>query len=123
MQLNEHADPGLDEIYARALEASETMSAEELRKYVVNLVKRANRRGRDYEGKKDPFAAFKKRIMFFGEEDSDGDPGARSISTKPAAPHSKPPSPLARPPEPTCRTESRTNARAGSAVSISSWTL
>ena len=72
MQLNEHADPGRDEIYARALEASETMSAEELRKYVVNLVKRANRKGRDYKGKKDPLAAFKKRTMIFGEEDSDG---------------------------------------------------
>lgn len=72
MQLNEHSDPGREEIYARALEAAETMSAEELRKFVTNLVKRANRKGRDYEGKKDPLAAFKKRTMIFGEEDSDG---------------------------------------------------
>ena len=48
------------------------MSAEELRKYVNKLVKRANRKGRDYEGNKDPLAAFKKRTMIFGEEDSDG---------------------------------------------------
>ena len=72
MQLNEHSDPGHDEIYAQALEAAETMSAEELRKYVNKLVKRANRKGRDYEGNKDPLAAFKKRTMTFGEEDSDG---------------------------------------------------
>ncbi|WJY98412.1 HNH endonuclease signature motif containing protein [Corynebacterium fournieri] len=72
MQLNEHADPGRDEVYARALEAAETMSAEELRKFVTNLVKRANRKGRDYSGKKDPLAAFKKRTLVFGEEDSDG---------------------------------------------------
>lgn len=72
MQLNEHANPGREEIYARALEAAETMSAEELRKFVTKLVKRANRRGRDYEDKKDPLAAFKKRAMIFGEEDSDG---------------------------------------------------
>lgn len=72
MQLNEHADPGRDEIYARALEAAETMSAEELRKFVTNLVKRANRKGRDYSGKKDPLAAYKKRTLVFGEEDSDG---------------------------------------------------
>ena len=44
MQLNEHSDPGRDEIYAQALEAAETMSAEELRKYVNKLVKRANRK-------------------------------------------------------------------------------
>ena len=72
MQLNEHSDPGREEIYAQALEAAETMSAEELRKHVNTLVKRANRKGRDYEGNKDPLAAFKKRTMIFGEEDSDG---------------------------------------------------
>lgn len=52
--LNAHADPGYEEILAEAMEAAESHTAEELRKFVRDLVKRANKRGRDYDGKKDP---------------------------------------------------------------------
>ncbi len=70
--LNEHADPEYEEILAQAMEAAETRTAEELRKFVGDLVKRANSRGRDYEGKKDPLAAWKKRGIWLSEQDSDG---------------------------------------------------
>ena len=70
--LNAHADPGYEEILAEAMEAAESHTAEELRKFVRDLVKRANKRGRDYDGKKDPLAAWKKRGIWFGEPDADG---------------------------------------------------
>ncbi|WJY98255.1 DUF222 domain-containing protein [Corynebacterium fournieri] len=70
--LNEHADPGYEELLAQALEAAEQHTAEELRKFVRDLVKRANKRGRDYNGKKDPLAAWKKRGIWLGEPDADG---------------------------------------------------
>nr|WP_254868220.1 13E12 repeat family protein [Corynebacterium sp. Marseille-P4321] len=71
-QLNEHADPGAETIMAQALEAADTMTPEELRKYVTNLVSRANKKGKDYEGKKDPLAAWKKRGIWLGAPDADG---------------------------------------------------
>lgn len=70
--LNEHANPGYQEILAEAMEAAESLTAEELRKFVRDLVKRANKRGRDYDGKKDPLAAWKKRGIWLGEPDADG---------------------------------------------------
>ena len=70
--LNAHADPGYEEILAEAMEAAESHTAEELRKFVRDLVKRANKRGRDYDGKKDPLAAWKKRGIWLGEPDADG---------------------------------------------------
>lgn len=70
--LNEHAEPGYEELLAQALEAAETRTPEELRKFVADLVKRANRRGRGYDGKQDQLAAWKKRGFWFGEQDSDG---------------------------------------------------
>ena len=66
--LNEHANPGYQEILAEAMEAAESLTAEELRKFVRDLVKR----GRDYDGKKDPLAAWKKRGIWLGEPDTDG---------------------------------------------------
>lgn len=70
--LNEHSEPGYEELFAQALEAAETRTPEELRRFVADLVKRANRRGRDYDGKRDPLAAWKKRGIWFGEQDADG---------------------------------------------------
>ena len=70
--LNAHADPGYEEILAEAMEAAESHTAEELRKFVRDLVKRANKRGRDYDGEKDPLAAWKKRGIWLGEPDADG---------------------------------------------------
>ena len=70
--LNEHSDPGRNAIYADAMEAAAGMNPEELRAYVNDLVRRANRKGRKLDGKVDPQAAFKKRTAFFGAEDADG---------------------------------------------------
>ncbi|OFT57807.1 hypothetical protein HMPREF3151_06115 [Corynebacterium sp. HMSC05H05] len=70
--LNEHANPGYEEILAEAMEAAESLTAEELRKFVRDQVKRANKRGRDYDGEKDPLAAWKKRGIWLGEPDADG---------------------------------------------------
>ena len=75
--LNEHADPGYLECYSQAMEAAARMTPEELRKFVTDLVRKANRAGRDYNRKKDPLAAFKKRGLTFGPQDSDGGSYAR----------------------------------------------
>ncbi|MDK8822387.1 hypothetical protein HMPREF3171_07240 [Corynebacterium sp. HMSC08F01] len=75
--LNEHANPGYLECYSQAMEAAARMTPEELRKFVTDLVRKANRAGLDYEKKKDPLAAFKKRGISFGPTDADGGSYAR----------------------------------------------
>lgn len=75
--LNEHAKPGREQIYADAMEQADGMSPESLRKYVADQVRRANRNGRDLSDKKDPLAAFKKRSISFTDPDTDGGSYAR----------------------------------------------
>ncbi|WP_018297867.1 HNH endonuclease signature motif containing protein [Corynebacterium lubricantis] len=70
--LSEHSQPGRSEIYAQAMEAAKTRGPEDLRKFVENLVRQANRQARDTSGKRDPFAAFKRRSIQIGEPDSQG---------------------------------------------------
>ncbi|WP_156802466.1 HNH endonuclease signature motif containing protein [Corynebacterium lubricantis] len=72
LNLNEHSDPGRNEIYAQALEAAKTRNSADLRKYVEDIVRRANRKGKDYAGKKDPLAGHKKRSFHMSEPDADG---------------------------------------------------
>ncbi|MHA2788610.1 DUF222 domain-containing protein [Corynebacterium sp. S7] len=70
--LNEHSDPGRAEIHAQAMEAAKTRSTSELKKLVEDMVRRANRKGKDYSGQKDPLAGFKRRSFHVSEPDADG---------------------------------------------------
>ncbi|WJY66963.1 HNH endonuclease signature motif containing protein [Corynebacterium auris] len=70
--LNEHANPGYDELHAAALEEATTRGPEDLRRWLRDKVRRANLAGRDYDGEKDPYAAWKKRSISFGRLDGDG---------------------------------------------------
>ncbi|SDS69685.1 HNH endonuclease signature motif containing protein [Corynebacterium timonense] len=70
--LNEHATPGYDELHAEALAHATGCGPEELRRWLRDNVRRANLRGRDYDGEKDPHAAWKKRSISFGRPDADG---------------------------------------------------
>ena len=70
--LSEHAKPGFDELHSRALGEARKRSPEDLRIWLRDQVRRANRNGRDYDGKIDPLAAWKKRSVSFGHPDSDG---------------------------------------------------
>ncbi|WP_165164740.1 HNH endonuclease signature motif containing protein [Corynebacterium qintianiae] len=81
--LNEHAEPGFDELHSKALTEAKNRSPEDLRAWLRDEVRRANLVGRDYDGKKDPFAAWKKRSVTFGHPDNDG--LARLIVHGPAA--------------------------------------
>lgn len=70
--LSEHANPGFDELHSRALTEAKKRTPEDLRAWLRDAVRKANRNGRDYDKKKDPFAAWKKRSVAFGHPDSDG---------------------------------------------------
>lgn len=70
--LNEHADPGYDELHAVALEEASERTPEDLRRWLREAVRKANLAGRDYDGEKDPYAAWKKRGIHFGRTDADG---------------------------------------------------
>lgn len=81
--LNEHANPGFDELHNKALAEAKKRTPEDLRTWLRDEVRRANRAGRDYDGQIDPFAAWKKRSVAFGHPDSDG--LTRLIVSGPAA--------------------------------------
>ncbi|MDY5785558.1 HNH endonuclease signature motif containing protein [Corynebacterium sp.] len=70
--LNEHASPGYDELHAQALREARSRSPEDLRRWLSDAVRRANLVGRNYDGEKDPYAAWKKRSISFGRPDADG---------------------------------------------------
>lgn len=70
--LNKHAQPGPQELRALAMEESKKRSPEDLRKWLRKQVTQANSRGTMPNGKKDPFAATRKRNFWMGEPDEDG---------------------------------------------------
>ncbi|WP_115685560.1 HNH endonuclease signature motif containing protein [Corynebacterium senegalense] len=70
--LNEHACPAYDELHEQALAEASTRGPEDLRRWLREAVRRANLAGRDYDGEKDPCAAWKKRAILFGRTDADG---------------------------------------------------
>ncbi|AWB83084.1 HNH endonuclease signature motif containing protein [Corynebacterium liangguodongii] len=81
--LNEHSNPGFDALHSLALKEATSRTPEDLRAWLRDQVARANRAGRDYDDKKDPLAAWKKRGVTFGHPDSDG--LARMVVTGPKA--------------------------------------
>lgn len=73
--LNAWADPTYQELFALALEEATQRSLEDLRTWLRARIRQANLRGRAPDGKRDPFAALRKRKIIVGEQDADG--GAR----------------------------------------------
>ena len=70
--LNKHAQPGPQELRTKALEESKKRSPEDLRKWLRKQVTHANAAGNMPNGKKDPFAATRKRNLWMSEPDADG---------------------------------------------------
>ncbi len=70
--LNKHAKPGRLQIFNAALEEAKKRNFTDLRTWVVDQIRRANAAGRTPEGKPDPFAATRKRKLWFGQADADG---------------------------------------------------
>lgn len=73
--LNAWADPTYQELLALALEEGAQRPLEDLRTWLRARIRQANLRGRAPDGKRDPFAALRKRKIIIGEQDADG--GAR----------------------------------------------
>lgn len=65
--LDEHANPGFDDLHSAALGEAKKRTPEDLRAWLRDQVRRANKNGRDYDGKRDPLAAWKKRSVTFGQ--------------------------------------------------------
>lgn len=70
--LNKYAQPGPQELRAKAMEESKKRSPEDLRKWLRKRVTNANAAGNMPNGKKDPFAATRKRNLWMSEPDADG---------------------------------------------------
>ncbi|MGO2165394.1 DUF222 domain-containing protein [Corynebacterium casei] len=70
--LNKHAKPGPQELRTKAMEESKRRSPEDLRKWLRKQVTNANAAGTMPNGKKDPFAATRKRSFWMSEPDEDG---------------------------------------------------
>jgi len=70
--LNKHAEPGPQELRAQAMDEAKRRSPEDLRKWLRKRVTKANAAGRMPNGKKDPFAATRKRNFWMSEPDEDG---------------------------------------------------
>lgn len=70
--LNTHSDPTYQELLASALDEAGRRPLEDLRTWLRGRIRQANRKGRTPEGKKDPFAALRKRKIVIGAQDADG---------------------------------------------------
>lgn len=81
--LDEHANPGFDDLHSAALGEAKKRTPEDLRAWLRDQVRRANKNGRDYDGKRDPLAAWKKRSVTFGQPAHDG--LTRMVVSGPAA--------------------------------------
>lgn len=73
--LNKHATHTHQEMHALALQEAEHRSPEDLRSWLRERVRQSNKTGRTPDGKRDPFAALRKRKVAIGPQDADG--GAR----------------------------------------------
>lgn len=73
--LSEHASPGPHELREQALKRSKISGYSELRQWLRQEIKRANATAIKPDGKKDPFAAHKKRHITFTDQDSEGGVG------------------------------------------------
>lgn len=81
--LSEYAQPGANVLREQALKQATWRGVEDLREWLRDQVRAANAKGRKPNGKKDPFAAAKKRYISFSEQDADG--GVRFSGYLPAA--------------------------------------
>lgn len=70
--LNEHSNPSRPKMYSLAMEQAAVREVSDLRQWLREEVKKANRAGRTPAGKKDPLAAMKKREFWMSRPDSDG---------------------------------------------------
>ncbi|GAB3700642.1 HNH endonuclease signature motif containing protein [Corynebacterium nasicanis] len=73
--LNKHASLSREELLAEALVEGRHRSLEDLRVWLREKIRQANKAGRRPDGSRDPFAALRKRKVIVGPQDSDG--GAR----------------------------------------------
>lgn len=70
--LNAHCEPSYQQLLALALAEAQHRGLEDLRTWLRGRIREANRRGRTPEGRKDPFAAARKRRLSIGAQDADG---------------------------------------------------
>ena len=70
--LNAHSEPTYQELLALALTEAQHRGLEDLRTWLRGRIREANRRGRTPAGRKDPFAAARKRRLSIGPQDADG---------------------------------------------------
>ncbi|QGU04683.1 HNH endonuclease signature motif containing protein [Corynebacterium comes] len=70
--LNAHADPTYQELFALAFQEAGRRPLEDLRTWLRERIRQANRKGRTPDGKTDPFAALRKRKIIIGAQDADG---------------------------------------------------
>lgn len=68
--LNANAKPGRKQLYAQAIEESERRNLQDLRTWLRDKIRKANKAGN--ASNKDPHAATKKRCFTLGKADSDG---------------------------------------------------
>lgn len=71
-RLNEHSNPGRAALGATALAEAKKRTPEDLRQWVRQAVRVANKNGRTPAGKRDHLAAYKKREFWMSRPDSDG---------------------------------------------------
>lgn len=70
--LNQHAVPGAHELRQQALKRASLMPFHDLQAWLRQEIQRANAATRLPNGKKDPFAAHRKRSISFGQQDANG---------------------------------------------------